>query len=158
MIYYCEYLWDQPLETDMAVRFLRIIPTYVGSTVSTFHKGAGHPNHSHAYGINAEMLMLSVSDSESFPRMWDQRACVLRFQAPCRIIPTHVGSTKHSRKSSMAASNHSHACGINGIHLSSTIVTSESFPRMWDQQILLAETSSRFRIIPTYVGSTVMSV
>ena len=50
--------------------------------------------------------------------------------------------------------NHSHVCGINNDALRISFCASESFPRMWDQQIQHTGQPASARIIPTYVGST----
>ena len=52
------------------------------------------------------------------------------------------------------AANHSHVCGINEVSSCLLCVTSESFPRMWDQPECRITFMWLTRIIPTYVGST----
>ena len=86
--------------------------------------------------------------------MWDQLHDGLCIDRIGRIIPTYVGSTccpslKYERRP-----NHSHVCGINDMGPSKRRLHLESFPRMWDQQLLLLLALVLLRIIPTYVGST----
>ncbi len=132
----------------------RIIPTYVGSTTRSNSSPLSVANHSHVCGINA-----AGADG---------------LRAGRRIIPTYVGSTRVSSDSPSLPANHSHVCGINrssagrswpqpnhshvcGINLwpvTQSRTRTESFPRMWDQQYPIRSVLCRFRIIPTYVGST----
>ena len=147
-------MWDQRNRLATVCGLIRIIPTYVGSTlppVPLVHLSA---NHSHVCGINLPALILDISLGESFPRMWDQQITANANSISDRIIPTYVGSTSHSPFTICSAANHSHVCGINGLLYSEMRRRFESFPRMWDQP---SETGPRIlkpRIIPTYVGST----
>ena len=106
-------MWDQPRSPSCAASCPRIIPTYVGSTSTSFR--------------------LPSSSIESFPRMWDQLHTRILLKNSNRIIPTYVGSTSISLLNCRGVTNHSHVCGINAdsIILSAGIL--ESFPRMWDQ-------------------------
>ena len=54
-------------------------------------------------------------------------------------------------------SNHSHVCGINSMKRIHICMMGESFPRMWDQLFRHVKIYWCFRIIPTYVGSTLRS-
>ncbi len=147
-------MWDQPDATAGTSQMYRIIPTYVGSTRlrSTLHRFAA--NHSHVCGINASLSMTMFLIFESFPRMWDQLGITPQAGWPWRIIPTYVGSTLRRSSTAASSSNHSHVCGINAIRFSIHCALFESFPRMWDQRVLLCLQLLRLRIIPTYVGST----
>ena len=86
--------------------------------------------------------------------MWDQQKVGSCDSFSSRIIPTYVGSTATITKSRLNISNHSHVCGINSWRVSVRVSGSESFPRMWDQPILVHDLVNSVRIIPTYVGST----
>ena len=86
--------------------------------------------------------------------MWDQLFPYLPPVSPARIIPTYVGSTRATHTLNAVNPNHSHVCGINFTKPLPQSERNESFPRMWDQQILFTLDSLNFRIIPTYVGST----
>ncbi len=147
-------MWDQLAPSSSKMPRIRIIPTYVGSTGREDIIMAFFPNHSHVCGINnpdAHRLWMQI---ESFPRMWDQRDWVFDHHSQTRIIPTYVGSTINLALLHNVISNHSHVCGINGLHIISIIVECESFPRMWDQPRPWRLAFALFRIIPTYVGST----
>ena len=65
-------MWDQRESEQEILAQLRIIPTYVGSTISYKTYLSGYPNHSHVCGINALFIGVPDSPIESFPRMWDQ--------------------------------------------------------------------------------------
>ena len=93
---------------------------------------------------------------ESFSRMWDQPAKQGSEMLAQRIIPTYVGSTPAAPSCHGGSSNHSHVCGINAPASSSMVACVESFPRMWDQLIGFLIADAVLRIIPTYVGSTVL--
>ena len=128
-------MWDQLPEKKDIKTVLRIIPTYVGSTICILRISQPDANHSHVCGINQEVLQKAADLFESFPRMWDQ-PCRLCADTLCfRIIPTYVGSTKFIIKIKHCSTNHSHVCGINSISFSIYAAASESFPRMWDQRI-----------------------
>ena len=86
--------------------------------------------------------------------MWDQPAKAANQRLLRRIIPTYVGSTRSKEKLYSAGSNHSHVCGINDAVHKPHKNGNESFPRMWDQQTRSRVKRLSFRIIPTYVGST----
>ena len=86
--------------------------------------------------------------------MWDQLNAGNEESKKPRIIPTHVGSTWSIASTCWLLLNHSHACGINQRSAISCWLSSESFPRMWDQQQMNLSTFSENRIIPTHVGST----
>ena len=88
--------------------------------------------------------------------MWDQRLKYVVFTNPPRIIPTYVGSTSSAGYDEGRDSNHSHVCGINRTSCTSRTVGNESFPRMWDQPAALHFVVRQERIIPTYVGSTLI--
>ena len=147
-------MWDQPLPRIGRVPANRIIPTYVGSTIIDSYNLGTYPNHSHVCGINLSPLPLLQFLIESFPRMWDQLVPQAVDLMPARIIPTYVGSTRRPRSSGASRSNHSHVCGINCKSVLTNYCRFESFPRMWDQRLILRHRYSMDRIIPTYVGST----
>ena len=132
----------------------RIIPTHVGSTYSCIEQGTHNPNHSHACGINVLFVYSRFHASESFPRMWDQHALRVSLCRFFRIIPTHVGSTSPGGVAAVRVANHSHACGINHDFNMKFPLLCESFPRMWDQLLVVHPLPPALRIIPTHVGST----
>ena len=151
-------MWDQLLPLHLVTVEVRIIPTYVGSTRRLPAAWWHASNHSHVCGINVNGEHTPSSMSESFPRMWDQRS-----QNPCkhksrRIIPTYVGSTLYPFIFKFLDSNHSHVCGINAHHIQLLLVQYESFPRMLDQLLESFRVLLCWRIIPTYVGSTLTSI
>ena len=147
-------MWDQLDIACMYVDQHRIIPTYVGSTLSLRSDCQALPNHSHVCGINALVSGFDSYHLESFPRMWDQRDVALRLRLPRRIIPTYVGSTTTTQTPISSGTNHSHVCGINWAMSGTMSRKLESFPRMWDQPIYHVFCNVIPRIIPTYVGST----
>ena len=86
-------MWDQLFTNPPLLNRFRIIPTYVGSTLSSFCGCYCLPNHSHVCGINPTMQPKPIVNYESFPRMWDQLNTVMSMSDKIRIIPTYVGST-----------------------------------------------------------------
>ena len=86
-------MWDQPAADDADSFADRIIPTYVGSTISSLATAVLISNHSHVCGINPSNASIVHFVIESFPRMWDQRGGFPSIKDMCRIIPTYVGST-----------------------------------------------------------------
>ena len=127
-------MWDQRHLRASRARGVRIIPTYVGSTMCSTALRTRRANHSHVCGINPLPELRHWPSPESFPRMWDQHPNNDGSHFIVRIIPTYVGSTLDD---SFCISYHL-----------------ESFPRMWDQLFFSLSVTSSSRIIPTYVGST----
>ena len=127
-------MWDQRAHVPVSDENFRIIPTYVESTHSLPHPINHLSNHSHVCGINDRPLLV-----------WVRRE---------RIIPTYVGSTAIMRHLYLLIANHSHVCGINYLENEYGQQWDESFPRMWDQHRHFSLPCHSFRIIPTYVGST----
>ena len=147
-------MWDQlHLFLGSSVR-IRIIPTYVGSTHRVPSQSREDSNHSHVCGINTTALSRTPKNTESFPRMWDQRPPDEYPSSNTRIIPTYVGSTRLVVCLDALSPNHSHVCGINRAGRVLIINVGESFPRMWDQHVEKFRHLRHVRIIPTYVGST----
>ena len=147
-------MWDQRPRRHVCHTKRRIIPTYVGSTARCVLQVRCPSNHSHVCGINISKCHRYFSLFESFPRMWDQPSVNVNTSPKDRIIPTYVGSTRPRYNFFCVCANHSHVCGINMKSLLAALVTLESFPRMWDQRVTGRALISDFRIIPTYVGST----
>ena len=147
-------MWDQLFSPAVQISILRIIPTYVGSTLHDSFYISSPPNHSHVCGINLIDPFSPFRMAESFPRMWDQRFVRPGDVEGVRIIPTYVGSTKIRAMLLGLAANHSHVCGINFLYTHSPQISDESFPRMGDQLHDAEERDVSHRIIPTYVGST----
>ena len=67
-------MWDQLVRNTEQLLIHRIIPTYVGSTQFVGYMSYDKPNHSHVCGINRLQPLDIYISTESFPRMWDQRA------------------------------------------------------------------------------------
>ena len=86
-------MWDQLCINIPLQCYIRIIPTYVGSTPVTGGTRGVPPNHSHVCGINATGISRHLLAAESFPRMWDQPPVTNSDLMAVRIIPTYVGST-----------------------------------------------------------------
>ena len=126
-------MWDQQNQQGFMHLQFRIIPTYVGSTRVYQTPARGPANHSHVCGINSSVVILVIALIESFPRMWDQRACPPVVLILYRIIPTYVGSTPVLYSDFARYPNHSHVCGINTSRRPTRDSKHESFPRMWDQ-------------------------
>ena len=133
---------------------IRIIPTYVGSTLPRKFIDYLLTNHSHVCGINLLKTSICLGDAESFPRMWDQLKPCAHSGPQLRIIPTYVGSTFYAPSTLRVHPNHSHVCGINCLRVYNLLNFLESFPRMWDQRDDRQTFCCVLRIIPTYVGST----
>ena len=87
-------MWDQHTTLLAFCFVIRIIPTYVGSTMNIVKCNVIISNHSHVCGINLSHKPGYCSFNESFPRMWDQQKSHGRYDHWFRIIPTYVGSTE----------------------------------------------------------------
>ena len=126
-------MWDQLTNRRCFCWAVRIIPTYVGSTIFLVIPVSMSANHSHVCGINIHFSATTFPSFESFPRMWDQRVEAGLLHLGQRIIPTYVGSTYQYRGLMERCTNHSHVCGINSQRRKISKQFFESFPRMWDQ-------------------------
>ena len=91
-------MWDQLEIPVLTGREKRIIPTYVGSTLTTISCAWRWANHSHVCGINRAVRRFLYWPCESFPRMWDQLLQDITKPQGARIIPTYAGSNLIRRK------------------------------------------------------------
>ena len=96
--------------------------------------------------------------SGSSPRVWGQ---VLRFVLTVLhtgIIPTRVGTRKHTITLVNGNKDHPHACGDKINEQNDKEVEKGSSPRVWGQVRAKVCTFAVIRIIPTRVGTRQISV
>ena len=131
-----------------------IIPTRVGtspvSTAPRFQK----LDHPHACGDKRSFDPLVSLSIGSSPRVWGQVLAAWNTYKNDRIIPTRVGTSKYTRHSVKGFQDHPHACGDKCYTTSCQRLSQGSSTRVWGQDLGHYRFCTRFRIIPTRVGTS----
>ena len=86
--------------------------------------------------------------------MWGQGYSYPRLSPAKRIIPTRVGTRKTPAVSPSASEDHPHACGDKFQREFPDVKSAGSSPRVWGQGHEYYRFCTRFRIIPTRVGTS----
>ena len=89
-------VWGQDFHLIMASDLSRIIPTRMGTRGFPVRNAASVRDHPHAYGDKAIVRALHHVTLGSSPRVWGQVLMVLTVGLSLRIIPTRMGTRKHS--------------------------------------------------------------
>ena len=114
-------------------------------------------DHPHAYGdknINCGGTELHLGSS---PRVWGQAIIPSLSPFLTRIIPTRMGTSHHVQKLFYTAQDHPHAYGDKVTPLLDSLNVAGSSPRVWGQEIYDKLTEMRARIIPTRMGTSLLS-
>ncbi len=132
----------------------RTIPTRVGRTVGLRTEGSRHPDHPHAGGENSSRIASRASHNGPSPRGWGELTFESIPAGDRRTIPTRVGRTSRTGRSSSPTTDHPHAGGENAIKEGWDYNIVGPSPRGWGELHHLTETSPDSRTIPTRVGRT----
>ena len=130
-----------------------IIPTRVGTSLTSIVSGISDQDHPHACGDKGHCLQRAKLRIGSSPRVWGQVAVEAEWRRKYRIIPTRVGTRlsvvilAHSHK------DHPHACGDKDKIIKFCFVKIGSSPRVWGQGFSKLCCGAKARIIPTRVGT-----
>ena len=89
--------------------------------------------------------------------MWGQATFPSDEKKIMRIIPTRVGTSFTKRSQNYHIEDHPHACGDKPFFNSGQLGFIGSSPRVWGQGLRLQLLVTRYRIIPTRVGTSGMS-
>ena len=92
--------------------------------------------------------------SGSSPRAWGTLARSFQWRGTSRFIPTGVGNTSTSRRSSTSSAVHPHGRGEHAFSVVISLPIIGSSPRAWGTQPAGTETAKARRFIPTGVGNT----
>ena len=110
-------------------------------------------DHPHACGDKLEPSYFLLRFLGSSPRVWGQARLAVWQADTLRIIPTRVGTSRHSLQRQTTRADHPHACGDKIKGRGTTTLTDGSSPRVWGQGRKNRRNHNRRRIIPTRVGT-----
>ena len=149
-------VWGQDRKHHLHPSNRRIIPTRVGT--SHHDRPALFPprDHPHACGDKTLKQTLRLSATGSSPRVWGQVQNILQTLSLLWIIPTRVGTSILSDKSTVYPQDHPHACGDKHQAPLPPNAPSGSSPRVWGQELVFTSTAKATRIIPTRVGTSML--
>ena len=148
-------VWGQGSVAFVGDVFTRIIPTRVGTSPFAVFKKGKLKDHPHACGDKVYQVVLKLRSIGSSPRVWGQVVFNANFHNPTGIIPTRVGTSFIDFLTSYLTQDHPHACGDKNSFVTCLLYSGGSSPRVWGQAFLSINGVSRFRIIPTRVGTSV---
>ena len=114
-------------------------------------------DHPHACGDKFHKTFTKLSYRGSSPRVWGQAARNIKITDNVRIIPTRVGTSASLRVIKSTLWDHPHACGDKASKPLVLSMTSGSSPRVWGQASTASTATSPAGIIPTRVGTSVLS-
>ena len=89
--------------------------------------------------------------------MWGQDLSDINTTTKTRIIPTRVGTSRRLKNCNFYAKDHPHACGDKDFRHIFDKHFSGSSPRVWGQALKNASLTFLDRIIPTRVGTRIIS-
>ncbi len=150
------HTWGVLKITGYAPGDTRIIPTYVGSTIHKLLLRRWFKDHPHIRGEYAKQDNPHLAKQGSSPHTWGVRTSNVRLITKLGIIPTYVGSTRNTFTLLLTRWDHPH---IRGEYYQLTVRPMRipgSSPHTWGVLQGLAASAASVRIIPTYVGSTVL--
>ena len=132
----------------------RLIPTCVGSTYRGGVNESDITAHPHVCGEHRYRAPFTSSRDGSSPRVWGARKRLFRRAPEFRLIPTCVGSTRLFSRLHIARAAHPHVCGEHAGSRQASKSVDGSSPRVWGALAPALPTLTRYRLIPTCVGST----
>ena len=132
----------------------RFIPTHVGNT--PVHDPLACPGqvHPHTRGEHPRSQHRSVNMDGSSPHTWGTLRGDGAGQDGDRFIPTHVGNTMISSRSSPAGPVHPHTRGEHADLRQIGLMLDGSSPHTWGTRSRRARPGGPGRFIPTHVGNT----
>ena len=104
-------VWGQDIAVICISCAARIIPTRVGTRISTVVVTKLRGDHPHACGDKEPIGMYIGLRSGSSPRVWGQACHATIVWTMIRIIPTRVGTRALKSLDCQTAWDHPHACG-----------------------------------------------
>ena len=131
-------VWGQGLYSLLVILLVGIIPTRVGTSLRN--------------------ILYQKYWVGSSPRVWGQGQSKFYCAQYSRIIPTRVGTRMFYLSSAVVIKDHPHACGDKSAPLPALISLDGSSPRVWGQVIVTSHSLLNPGIIPTRVGTRIVSV
>ena len=151
-------MWGQVYKPLKTQNKRRIIPTRVGTSRQNEPCNISPQDHPHACGDKVYLYCLWYTFEGSSPRVWGQELIAKIGEVVNGIIPTRVG-TRAARRASFAATwDHPHACGDKPTRVGLRVGIAGSSPRVWGQADRYFRCCTRFRIIPTRVGTSLIYI
>ena len=132
----------------------RFIPTGVGNTSSARAHSGASPVHPHGRGEHALSPTMSPRSFGSSPRAWGTLKRRARVIQSARFIPTGVGNTRPSRRSTGSETVHPHGRGEHRLEALVAALSAGSSPRAWGTLRGVSPQGLHLRFIPTGVGNT----
>ena len=134
-----------------------IIPTRVGTRHDIKYQDLMSKDHPHACGDKVISLETDTPSEGSSPRVWGQAFAVRFAVLIIGIIPTRVGTSSLYISALPSVRDHPHACGDKITAIIQECAQRGSSPRVWGQVSILYQTRMKTRIIPTRVGTSLVS-
>ena len=104
-------MWGQANIRQAKHKFVRIIPTRVGTRQTDKPFSAGWWDHPHACGDKQCKDVKGIRELGSSPRVWGQVPYFVADSKLHRIIPTRVGTRSVLDSVVQDVEDHPHACG-----------------------------------------------
>ena len=150
-------MWGQVAQVLNASWNKRIIPTRVGTSEGREPKPSSKEDHPHACGDKSIDTPATFVVRGSSPRVWGQDRVIVPFSCSILIIPTRVGTSHIGNSKHIIRPDHPHACGDKTLSSKSLKDCWGSSPRVWGQDSFISIEMTSFRIIPTRVGTSLLS-
>ena len=147
-------MWGQDGKNKKSTCYAGIIPTRVGTRISTIYTSFFCEDHPHACGDKNDAHMKTIGCRGSSPRVWGQDFASAEQNLQHRIIPTRVGTRFLPFGRLVIVWDHPHACGDKTNIYYIYKGTIGSSPRVWGQVQLFTIIHRLQRIIPTRVGTS----
>ena len=148
--------WGAPARFHGHTQLEGIIPTSVGSTLSSADLSGSKKDHPHERGEHKNSNPGSPDHWGSSPRAWGALPDVQRYAVCSGIIPTSVGSTTSPAMCPRPTRDHPHERGEHATAPEADVAQPGSSPRAWGARDVLRQRDVAGGIIPTSVGSTDM--
>ena len=150
-------VWGQVYNAFSIRSYFRIIPTRVGTRLQWRSARITPTDHPHACGDKRKRTMNARDKLGSSPRVWGQVVFLLSYRCADRIIPTRVGTRTDECDMLTFKQDHPHACGDKSVTSRNGFCKRGSSPRVWGQGTLSTSSASNTGIIPTRVGTRLMT-
>ena len=147
-------VWGQGKPSSGRYMYFGIIPTRMGTRLRYFHKRRSYRDHPHAYGDKRCRKSAMLSTDGSSPRVWGQGPQRNYRKVGIRIIPTRMGTSKHTITLVNGNKDHPHAYGDKAVVGASVAGSLGSSPRVWGQETIIQISQKGCRIIPTRMGTS----
>ena len=131
-----------------------IIPAYAGNTLKTMPPKTRDWDHPRVCGEHDLMVINSVEDLGSSPRMRGTRQCRHHRYVPDGIIPAYAGNTYPTWFLTRRRGDHPRVCGEHLDAMSDHASGSGSSPRMRGTRNAYVERGHVGGNIPAYAGNT----